>query len=46
MSPSAIQCQTYRIKTAAVAVVVVLVVLASWAELYIVSYRQVTDSLY
>jgi hypothetical protein len=45
MSPSAIQCQTYRIKTAAVAVVV-LVVLASWAELYIVSYRQVTDSLY
>jgi len=45
MSPSAIQCQTYRIKTAA-AVVVVLVVLASWAELYIVSYRQVTDSLY
>jgi len=39
----------YRIKTAAVAVLVlvlVLVVLASWAELYIVSYRQVTDSLY
>jgi len=47
MSPSAIQCQTYRIKTAAVVVLVLVVlVLASWAELYIVSYRQVTDSLY